>query len=62
MMEEKVREAIVPELERQSESDPSKLRLELNGDRLTAKRRYRPAGARHGDRRRRVEAMREEHR
>lgn len=36
MMEEKVREAIVPELERQSESDPSKLRIELDGDRLTA--------------------------
>ncbi|WP_292115021.1 hypothetical protein [Mesorhizobium sp.] len=36
MMEEKVREAIVPELEHQSESDPSELRLELDGDRLIA--------------------------
>ncbi|MDX8478891.1 hypothetical protein RFN28_10410 [Mesorhizobium sp. VK24D] len=36
MMEEKVREAMALELERQTESDPSKLRLELDGDRLTA--------------------------
>ncbi|WP_172833683.1 hypothetical protein [Mesorhizobium sp. ORS 3428] len=36
MMEEKVSEAIVSELERQSESDPSKLRIALDGDRLTA--------------------------
>ncbi|CDX27211.1 hypothetical protein P9273_10680 [Mesorhizobium sp. WSM4935] len=36
MMEEKVREAIVSELERQSESDPSRLRIELDEDRLIA--------------------------
>jgi hypothetical protein len=34
MLEDKVREAIVAELQRQGASKPSKLRIEINGDRL----------------------------
>jgi predicted transcriptional regulator with HTH domain len=36
MLEDKVRDAIVSELQRQSDSDPSKLRIEVNQDRATA--------------------------
>jgi hypothetical protein len=36
MMEEKVREAIVAELRRQSEAGPAKLRVSVNGGRLAA--------------------------
>jgi hypothetical protein len=36
MLEEKVRDAIIWELQRQSETRPSQLRIELNRDRLEA--------------------------
>lgn len=36
MIEEQVREAIVAELQRQSESNPSKLRISVDQERLTA--------------------------
>ncbi|WP_201026300.1 hypothetical protein [Paramesorhizobium deserti] len=36
MMEDEVREAIIAELERQAEANPSKLRVSANQDQLTA--------------------------
>lgn len=36
MMEEKVREAIVTELERQTEANPSKLRISMRDEKLVA--------------------------
>ncbi|WP_192362378.1 hypothetical protein [Mesorhizobium mediterraneum] len=36
MMEEKVREAIVTELERQAEANPSKLRISVRDEELVA--------------------------